>query len=143
MTDFCKHKSSVIMIKRLLLQNSFYLLLAGCFAASGIGSAQEINQEDGPRIVVSQTPAVPPGSPRMPAYNPFYAEIINGNVLLGCVSSYGVVDVNLTSTAGDDYSTEFDTSTATIIIPTSGNSGDYTLLITTPSGLEFIGEFSL
>ena len=102
-----------------------------------------INQEDGPRIVISQIPAVPPGSPHMPAYNPFYAELINGNVLLGCVSSYGVVDVNLTSTAGDDYSTEFDTSTATIIIPTSGHYGDYTLLITTPSGLEFIGEFSL
>lgn len=124
------------------IKTAFYFLIVVCaFLSTVYVSAKEEKTTDGIFIGVKET--IPPGAPHMPAYNPFYAEMINGNVLLGCVSSYGVVDVNLTSTAGDDYSTVFDTSTATIIIPTSGNTGDYTLLITTSSGLEFIGEFSL
>ena len=79
----------------------------------------------------------------MPAYNPFYAELENGNVVLGSFSYYGTVEISLTSTAGDNYSTVFDTVDGTILIPISGNTGDYILLITTASGLEFIGEFSL
>ncbi len=79
----------------------------------------------------------------MPAYNPFFAEFANGNVLLGSYTYYGIVDVSLTSTAGDDYSTVFDTADGTIIIPVSGYAGDYTLLITTASGLEYVGEFSI
>ena len=79
----------------------------------------------------------------MPVYVPFYAELENGYVLLGSYSNCGIVDVSLTSTAGDDYSTMFDTSDGTILIPISGLTGDYTLLITTLSGVEFIGEFSI
>ncbi len=104
---------------------------------------QNPGQNDPEQIIISQSSTIPPGSPRMPAYNPFFAELVNGNVLLGSFSYFGIVDVSLTSTAGDDYSTVFDTADGTIIIPISGNTGDYTLLITTASGLEFLGEFVL
>ena len=81
--------------------------------------------------------------PRTPDSIPFYAELESGYVLLGSFSSCGIVDVSLTSTAGDDYSTVFDTANGTIIIPVSGITGDYTLLITTASGMDYIGEFSI
>ena len=100
-------------------------------------SGQNPGQDDPEEIIISQS------SPRMPAYNPFFAEFANGNVLLGSYTYYGIVDVSLTSTAGDDYSTVFDTADRTIIIPVSGYAGDYTLLITTASGLEYVGEFSI
>lgn len=102
-----------------------------------------VNQNDGETIVIRPDSVVPPGSPRMPVYNPFFATIEDGFVLLGSYTYYGIVDVSLTSAAGDDYSTMFDTGDGTIVIPISGNTGDYTLFITTASGLEFIGEFSI
>ncbi|MBR4227956.1 MAG: hypothetical protein IKR72_02520 [Bacteroidales bacterium] len=118
------------------------LVITGCFVY--VSSFAFISQKaDGKDIWIVQKPTVPPGAPHMPAYNPFYAELVSTNVILGSYSSYGIVDVSLTSTAGDDYSTVFDTADGTIIIPISGNTGDYTLLITTASGLEFIGEFSI
>jgi hypothetical protein len=106
-------------------------------------SGQNPGQDDPEEIIISQSSTIPSGSPRMPAYNPFFAEFANGNVLLGSYTYYGIVDVSLTSTAGDDYSTVFDTADRTIIIPVSGYAGDYTLLITTASGLEYVGEFSI
>ena len=118
------------------------LLLAGCVVpASGFVLTEENSGRDGIFIGVKET--IPPGSPHMPAYNPFYAELMNGYVILGCYSSIGTVDVSLTSTAGDDYSIEFDTSTGAILIPISGNTGEYTLLIVTGTGVEFIGEFEI
>ena len=105
--------------------------------------ASLIKQSDGEEIIISPKPANPQGSPHMPAFVPFYAELEDSYVLLGSYSNLGTVDVSLTSTAGDDYSTMFDTSDGTILIPISGLTGDYTLLITTLSGVEFIGEFSI
>ena len=118
------------------------IILAGCFA-SFTSYASFIKQSDGEDIWILPIPTNPQGSPHMPVYVPFYAELENGYVLLGSYSNCGIVDVSLTSTAGDDYSTVFDTSDGTIIIPISGLTGDYTLLITTLAGVEFIGEFSI
>ncbi|MBR5736144.1 MAG: hypothetical protein IKX60_05085 [Bacteroidales bacterium] len=105
--------------------------------------ASYIKQTDGEDIIISQKPINPQGVPRTPIIIPFYAELESGYVLLGSFSSCGIVDVSLTSTAGDDYSTVFDTANGSIIIPISGNTGDYVLLITTPAGTEYIGEFSI
>lgn len=55
----------------------------------------------------------------------------------------GSVSVNLVSTAGDYYTVAFDTEEGSLDIPISGNSGDYTLLLTTQSGIQFIGEFTI
>ena len=122
------------------------LLILSCIVLVGnvtLMSGQNSGSNDPEQIIIVQSSTIPPGSPRMPAYNPFYAELENGNVVLGSFSYNGTVEISLTSTAGDNYSTVFDTVDGTILIPISGNTGDYILLITTAFGLEFIGEFSL
>lgn len=123
-------------------KTAFCILLTACCIVS-FGKAMTIHDDEGTRILIRQIPPVSSNAPRLPIYNPFFAELVNGIVLLGSYSYYGVVDVTLTSTAGDDYSTVFDTADGTIVIPISGSPGEYTLLITTASGLEFIGEFVL
>lgn len=139
--DFCLTQNQTKMKKKLLKVSSCILITGSVLFASGNALAEGNSARDSILIGVKET--TPQGSPRMPAYIPFYAEQINVSVLLGSYSYYGVVDVTLTSTAGDDYSTVFDTADGTIIIPISGSQGDYTLLITTASGLEFTGEFVL
>ena len=101
-------------------------------------------QGDDPTLIVILPPATSPeGAPRSPAFNPFTA-YLNGNaVVLNCSASYGNVAVTLVSTAGDNYTTVFDTEDGSVIIPVSGLSGHYTLLITTASGSQFIGEFEM
>lgn len=131
-----KNKS---LLKRITV---FCIILEGCFASLS-SQAFDYRQSEEKDIKIVPMPIGSPGAPRVPAYNPFYAELESGYVLLGSLSSCGIVDVSLTSTAGDDYSTLFDTADGTIIIPVSGFTGDYTLLITTASGVEYIGEFSI
>ena len=81
--------------------------------------------------------------PRSPVYNPFTAFLLNNEVVLNCITSYGSVSVALTSTAGDNYSTVFDTEDGFIIIPISGLSGDYTLSLVDATGQRFVGEFEI
>ena len=59
------------------------------------------------------------------------------------VSPVGEVDVFLVSTAGDYYSTVFDTQDGSIILPISGDAGTYTINVTTPDGQEYEGEFEI
>lgn len=80
---------------------------------------------------------------RSPEQIPFYAQIQGSYVILGCYSSIGNATITLTSTAGDDYETIFDTSFGVIFIPISGNSGFYRLDIVLPSGQSYYGEFIL
>lgn len=116
--------------------------ILGCVAS--YSSYASLNKQlDGEILRIYQKPTIPQGAPHMPAYVPFFAELESGYVLLGSYSYCGIVDVSLTSTAGDDYSTVFDTSNGTVNIPVSGYSGDYVLLITTSAGTEYIGEFSI
>jgi hypothetical protein len=69
--------------------------------------------------------------------------LINGYVILGSATAYGTVTVSLSSTSGDNYSTNFDTTDGAILLPISGDAGLYTLQITTPEGIQFVGEFTL
>ena len=80
---------------------------------------------------------------RFPEQVPFYAQIEDYYVTLGCASSLGSAYITLISTAGDDYQTVFDTSTGVIIIPISGASGQYRLDIVLFSGESYYGEFIL
>jgi len=127
-------KSFIKIVLSLFIPVGFIVLQSSSAALSG---------KDEIVIPIRKKPVSLPGSPQMPVYNPFYAELESGYVLLGSFSSCGIVDVSLTSTAGDDYSTVFDTANGAIIIPISGYAGDYVLLITTPAGTEYIGEFSI
>ncbi len=128
--------------KSLLKRVTVFCILLGCFASLS-SQAFDYRQSEGKDIKIVPMPIGAQGAPRMPEYNPFFAELESGYVLLGSFSSCGIVDVSLTSTAGDDYSTVFDTSNGTIYIPISGYTGDYVLLITTLSGVEYVGEFSI
>ena len=80
---------------------------------------------------------------RSPEQVPFRAYVLDSYVVLSCASSIGNAVVTLTSTAGDDYETVFNTAYGTIIIPISGNSGSYRLDIVLPSGAAYYGEFVL
>lgn len=96
---------------------------------------------NGTVIVIVRRPTTPPETPRTPEYNPFFAELMNDYVILGASSAFGTVLVCLTSTAGDYYSTYFDTSDGAILLPVSGIAGYYTLTIITPDGTHYVGEF--
>lgn len=84
-----------------------------------------------------------PNDTRSPEQVPFYAQVWDNYVILGCTTNLGSVEITLTSTAGDDCETVFDTSIGSIIIPISGLSGLYRLDIVLPSGQSYYGEFVL
>lgn len=99
--------------------------------------------EDGITIPVRNVSTDPQGAPR--DIVPFFAEYYESltAVMLGCNTSVGDVTVTLTSTVGDWYQTEFDTSEGAILIPASGDSGHYTLTIETAAHVVYAGEFYL
>ena len=115
------------------------ILLA--FSNAAMGFSQKAN--DGEGIVLEPRDPDPIGTPRGPVFNPFTAYLQGNYVILNSSASYGDVDVTLMSTAGDYYTTVFDTSDASIIIPISGLAGDYTLMLIDPLGVQFVGEFNL
>lgn len=128
------HKNHIMMNTslKLLLTTSFILLFS-------IGAIAKTDGEL-PVIIV---PNPDSNENRSPEQIPFYAQIQGTYVILGCYSSIGNATVTLTSTAGDDYETIFDTSFGVIFIPISGNSGFYRLDIALPSGQSYYGEFIL
>jgi len=71
-----------------------------------------------------------------------YNDLLNC-VVLTCVSPCGDVEVTLESTAGDWYQTVFDTLDGAILIPASGDSGNYALTIVASDGTTYEGEFYL
>ena len=96
---------------------------------------------DGETIVISPIDNNASGIPRGPVFNPFTAYRLNNTVVLESDTSYGMVNVVLVSTAGDYYTTVFDTEDGSVFIPISGDSGDYSILITDLSGTQFVGYF--
>lgn len=98
----------------------------------------------GKTIIIVQRPTTP-DEPRCPMLNPFVGELMDSHeaVLLSVTHTCGTVYVQMTSTAGDDYSTYFVTSNGAILLPISGNSGDYFLTIILSNGTIFDGEFTL
>ena len=115
------------------------LLMALASATNGL--SKEV--KDGETIVISPVDTNASGIPRGPVFNPFNAYRLNNTVVLESDTSYGVVNVVLVSTAGDYYTTVFDTEDGFVLIPISGDSGDYSLLITDLSGAQFIGTFDI
>ena len=98
----------------------------------------------GHTILIVPKPS-PEDKPRTNVPNPFIAELMDGSVtILLCVTNpCGTVSIHITSTAGDNYSTYFNTSDGSILLPISGNIGNYTLTITLSNGLQFVGDFTI
>ena len=94
-------------------------------------------------IIVQPYDPTPIGEPRGPVFNPFTAYRLNNIVVLESDTSYGLVGVTLASTAGDYYTPVFDTEDGSVLIPVSGNAGNYTLLLTDSVGAQFVGTFEI
>ncbi len=99
--------------------------------------------DGGDVIIIQQYPPNPGGNPRGPVFNPFTAYRMNNTVVLESDTSYGLVSITLVSTVGDYITTVFDTADGSILIPISGNAGNYTLLLTDSTGAQFIGTFEI
>lgn len=99
--------------------------------------------QDGETIILRPRDNETGGAPRTAV--PFFAEYFDtlSCVMLGSNDTIGEVTVRLTSTAGDWYETEFDTSDGMLDIPVSGESGFYTLTIRTSAGVVYQGEFNI
>lgn len=100
-------------------------------------------QQDPLPIEFYPVPQNPGEGPRTQTDIPFSAYRGAYYVTLLSVVDYGVVDVELYSTAGDSISMLFDTSEESIMIPISGEAGDYTITITDQQGQIYIGLFSI
>lgn len=120
---------------------SLLLLFGGGASLYGLNSISKMSDPDDIQILPKSD--ILEGIPRGPVFNPFSAYRLGNQVILGSSVSYGSVAVTLWSTAGDSYTTIFDTEDGVIIIPISGSAGDYTLLLADSFGARFIGEFSL
>ena len=119
---------------------SIVLMMASLLSPHMAAVSLSSDAEDTP-ILIRQDSPVPEGGPR--TGNPFFAELSADFVILGASSSCGNVTVTLTSTAGDWYQTVFDTGDGILYIPVSGDSGYYSLSITTSGGAHYFGEFTI
>lgn len=130
------------------MKKSFFLLPILLIGSTISGFSEESNNtslSENLPILIIQDKSDDPDAPRTPSFNPFIAELMDGSnsVLLGSTDNVGTVAVQITSTAGDNYSTYFDTSVGAILLPISGNSGYYTLTIITSDGVHYVGEFTI
>ena len=94
-------------------------------------------------IIVRAEEGLPPNPPRTPDFSPFFAYHYEEQIILYSSASLGVIDVKLVSSAGDYYTCVFDTENGNILLPISGESGEYLLQLTTLSGIRYIGKFIL
>ena len=128
------------------MKRNTLLLRLCCLVLATIGilsvsDGRAKNLKDGVRIIIVQTPIDLPGAPRSTVpYEAEYNDVLNC-VVLTCITPCGNVAVTLASTAGDWYQTVFDTLDGTILIPVSGDSGDYTLTLVASDGTTYVGEF--
>lgn len=115
------------------------LLLCGTARVNSF-AVQTPDGEGGP-ILLDPIPNNP-GGPRSQGDIPLFAELLDGYVLLGCSGlSVGVVRVSLISTAGDWTETVYESSEGPILIPISGNPGQYRLTLVLENGAGYVGTF--
>ena len=119
------------------------VLAAILWALANATSGFSNKPQDGTVIVIIPDEYNPSGNPRGPVFNPFTAYRMNNTVVLESDTSYGQVSITLVSTVGDYITTVFDTADSSILIPISGNAGNYTLLLTDSTGAQFIGTFEI
>lgn len=100
-------------------------------------------KESNPVIDITKKPTGSGTRPRSIDDVQLFAVVCDTYVQVYSDSNIGEVDVLLVSTAGDYYSTVFDTQDGSIILPISGDAGTYTINVTTPDGQEYEGEFEI
>ena len=118
----------------------FFLSITFIVFLSSTVHAKTTDEYPFPLIIVDDPNA---NDNRSPELTPFHAQVWDTYVMLSCASSIGNANVTITSTAGDDYETVFNTAFGSIIIPISGNPGLYRLDIELPAGQSYYGQFVL
>lgn len=144
--DLCIAKSLKQNTMKSVSKMGVTIILMMALMTPGVsGVKYEAAKKRSEPIIIRQEPTDPIGAPRTPFFNPFIAELMDGNttVFLGATNACGTVFVQITSTAGDNYSTYFDSSDGSILLPISSNAGYYTLTIITPDGTHYVGKFSI
>lgn len=131
-------------MKTLTLKHIILVVLAAFATFFASANPKEVSATGDEPIIIRPRPITSTGhGSRTPVYNPFFAQLENSTVFLGCAGPYGVVSVSLVSTAGDNYTIFFDTEDGIILVPISGSTGHYTLTLVTEGGLVFEGEFEV
>ena len=128
-------------MKVIKLSGLAFMIMIGAQFSSTVRTAPGISDSGGTPIIITQEHDQLLGPPRTSI--PFFAEYSDDYVLLGASISCGTVAVRITSSAGDDYSTNFISSMGMILLPISGDSGQYLLSLTTSDGLRFVGRFTI
>lgn len=99
-------------MKRLITLSFWGLAFVMCFFPFKAADVKAQTPGGTPIVITPEEPNTPEGTPRGPVFNPFTAYLYSNQVVLNCSTSYGDVNVSLVSTAGDNYSTVFDTANA-------------------------------
>ena len=136
----------LIQINSIMRNKTFLLTLFVACSVFCLNSYAKVGilEKEGEQIVLNSKPVNPPERPRMPANNPFYAELTDFGVLLAADSDWGNATVTLSSLEGDYYQTTFDMADGSILLPVNGNAGNsYIITIVLSGGLAFEGEFCL
>ena len=141
LSELCFVQNNQTM-KQLSLSIIIAIFFSLIFGAEMSAVSKTSGQEVIP-VVITPKPPVPGGNPRSPETSPYSAYHTTDYVYLSSDIDCGCVDVELYSTAGDSYSTVFSLSDENIIIPISGDSGEYVLTITDQLGQVFIGVFTI
>lgn len=131
------------MKRKITLRMTARVLAAILLALLNATAVFSNNSKDGTVILIEPRNDAHVGEPRGPVFNPFTAYRLNNTVVLESDTSYGLVNVTLVSTAGDYYTTIFDTEDGSVLILISGNSGNYSLMIADTSGTHFVGTFEI
>lgn len=114
-------------MKRLITLSFWGLAFVMCFFPFKAADVKAQTPGGTPIVITPEEPNTPEGTPRGPVFNPFTAYLYSNQVVLNCSTSYGDVNVSLVSTAGDNYSTVFDTANAEEYDTNNHNvSKDYT-----------------
>lgn len=118
-------------------------LSAALFFTTEMSTLCKTSRQEIIPVIISPKPSNPGGNPRSPETTLFSAYRTNDEIILSCAIDSGIVEIELYSTAGDSFLSEFDTAEETILIPISGDVGDYTLTITDTREQVYVGGFSI
>lgn len=112
-----------------------------------MGAVESKSVNNNPQIPIQVIISTGQESPhRAPAYVPiqaYYQEILS-SVCMTFSQNLGVLDITITNLSdGTHADYEIDSSLGSTILPISGVSGFYSILIVTASGIQYGGEFEV
>lgn len=111
--------------------------------ASAVPAMSRTSAGDGDPIPIKPKPPVNPNAPRTPVVVPISAMVLGSTVYVAFTDNLGDVDYELENLSTGELVSDQIVGTGVVLIPFSGDSGDYTISFTLSNGVQFYGEFSL